>query len=378
MSAGGANQPKTLAVYTKQAAMGDGDAGSSISFASTGSSGYGLISFYAIQGGGGVDASASAIATTAGVNLPSLTLTQADMLIGYVGAGSTGGTPTITVPGDMNSRQNTSHPNFSWRCVLADHLLPSTAFPTETFGVSSTQDAGAIQISIAFKGTSYSDSYLWGPKVAGAWPGSGVKLGTPVPVVNGQWIKGVGGAAVWQPIAQSDLPDNLDGSQTDPPIGLRDCNSLTATGWYWLNSALPISNCPPVSGGYFQMQVLNGGNNIRQIAYEYNTTIRWERRYDGGSWKSWLRVYGPAYIGFVQASGAISLGAGFTVAHPSAGNYTITLATSLFQPVPMVTPTGQSVVGGIAAASGTVLLVYMTTPSAWIDSAFQFCCFDAT
>jgi hypothetical protein len=28
----------------------------------------------------------------------------------------------------------------------------------------------------------------------------------PTPVVNGQWIKGVGGAAAWAPIAQADLP----------------------------------------------------------------------------------------------------------------------------------------------------------------------------
>jgi len=26
-----------------------------------------------------------------------------------------------------------------------------------------------------------------------------------LPVVNGQWIKGVGGAAVWQPISFSDI-----------------------------------------------------------------------------------------------------------------------------------------------------------------------------
>jgi hypothetical protein len=34
-------------------------------------------------------------------------------------------------------------------------------------------------------------------------PGAGT---LPSPVVNGQWIKGVGGAAVWQPIAAADLP----------------------------------------------------------------------------------------------------------------------------------------------------------------------------
>ena len=31
-------------------------------------------------------------------------------------------------------------------------------------------------------------------------------VGVPVPVVNGQWVKGVGGAAVWSPITIPDLP----------------------------------------------------------------------------------------------------------------------------------------------------------------------------
>ena len=37
-----------------------------------------------------------------------------------------------------------------------------------------------------------------------AFPGS--NGGIPLPVVNGQWVKGVGGAAVWSAIAAADLP----------------------------------------------------------------------------------------------------------------------------------------------------------------------------
>jgi hypothetical protein len=38
-------------------------------------------------------------------------------------------------------------------------------------------------------------------------PQGAAGAGVPTPVVNGQWIKGVGGAAVWAAIAPADLPD---------------------------------------------------------------------------------------------------------------------------------------------------------------------------
>lgn len=38
-------------------------------------------------------------------------------------------------------------------------------------------------------------------------------IGVPTPVVNGQWIKGSGGAAVWSPIAVADLPSGIPGSK---------------------------------------------------------------------------------------------------------------------------------------------------------------------
>jgi hypothetical protein len=39
-----------------------------------------------------------------------------------------------------------------------------------------------------------------------AWTTASGALGIPTPVVNGQWIKGVGGAAAWAAIARTDLP----------------------------------------------------------------------------------------------------------------------------------------------------------------------------
>jgi hypothetical protein len=41
-------------------------------------------------------------------------------------------------------------------------------------------------------------------------------IGVPTPVVNGQWIKGVGGAAVWSAIAAADLPRTISAPAYQP------------------------------------------------------------------------------------------------------------------------------------------------------------------
>jgi len=59
----------------------------------------------------------------------------------------------------------------------------------------------------------------------------------PLPVVNGQWIKGVGGAAVWSPITPADVANipyttTLPGSPYDGQEVIL-VNSLTAPTWQW-------------------------------------------------------------------------------------------------------------------------------------------------
>ena len=85
----------------------------------------------------------------------------------------------------------------------------------------------------------------------------------PTPVVNGQWIKGVGGAAVWQAIAQTDLPDPLKPQGIGTPTA--DCNTATANGWYGLQVGV-TANAPALPNTYGQLQVVNWNGNIRQVA----------------------------------------------------------------------------------------------------------------
>ena len=53
-------------------------------------------------------------------------------------------------------------------------------------------------------------------------------VGVPQPVVNGQWIKGVGGAAVWSAIARADVPLPLVSIST-LPTGVPDGYEVMAT-----------------------------------------------------------------------------------------------------------------------------------------------------
>ena len=117
------------------------------------------------------------------------------------------------------------------------------------------------------------------------------------PVVNGQWVKGVGGATVWAAIKAADLT-------------------------------------------------------------QFATVM---------------------VAGYVASTGTAATGSsGFTSSRASLGNYTITLTTAMVSPVLLLTAATQSIVIGGAFSSTTVAHVYVTTPSAWIDSDFQFLAIDRT
>src|SRR5215469_11180042 len=120
----------------------------------------------------------------------------------------------------------------------------------------------------------------------GAVGGGGVVI---PPVVNGQWIKGVGGAAVWQPIAQSDLPPPLQASETAPSGN--DLNNATACGWYQITSAMTNSPVVPGTGAGVNghMQVFNdGANSLKQVIYQRGTYATWSRYNNAGAgWTAW-------------------------------------------------------------------------------------------
>lgn len=208
-------------------------------------------------------------------------------------------------------------------------------------------------------------------------PGS---VGIPTPVVNGQWIKGAGGAAVWSPIADTDVP-SLNSNQRLGPTGklITDANTATANGWYYMNPG--GSNAPPGSDyvGILTIEV-NGPGNLRQIAVAYNVDTIWSRRFQDnttwGLWKQNLR----AITGIVNTNGSIAYGTGFTVAHTSgAGTYTVTLNNPLATiPVITVTPSNTSVVCAVQALSAQQFNVIMTTPSAYTESGFYFHVLDSS
>jgi hypothetical protein len=195
------------------------------------------------------------------------------------------------------------------------------------------------------------------------------------PVVNGQWIKGVGGAAVWSPIAQSDLPANVGPSTATPT----DWNAVAASGWYLATGAANA----PAPGTWYGLCVAFSSAWQTQTLTESVSAGGWPRVFtrqlSNGTWGPWLRQRQCVAAGLVNNTGAIIHGSGFTVAHTSAGNFTITITNgfSSSQFEPMATPNGQSIVIGTAQTSNNAFNVYITTPSAWYDAPFSFAVFDS-
>lgn len=147
----------------------------------------------------------------------------------------------------------------------------------------------------------------------------------PQPVVNGQWIKGVGGAAVWSPIAVADVAGAQATSQKGAANGYA---SLDASG------KVPAAQLPASAA--------------------------------------------VAVSGRVNADGSVAYGYHFTCSHTSQGNYTVTLATAMSGWATIVaSPGGQSIVCGVSVVDSTHFNVYMTTPSTWIDSSFYFIAIDS-
>jgi len=154
-----------------------------------------------------------------------------------------------------------------------------------------------------------------------AFPGS--NGGVPLPVVNGQWIKGVGGAAVWSAIAPADLgsgsPDATkylrgDGAWAVPPVtaaytspvvsGVNTDISFTPGATSFINigtggGSIRSISAPAASGSRLtirnigtaitllhataggtgaQLFIINAGNKI----LPFNGTI--EMMYDGTYW----------------------------------------------------------------------------------------------
>jgi len=165
-------------------------------------------------------------------------------------------------------------------------------------------------------------------------PGAGVPAG---PVVNGQWIKGSGGATVWAPITQADLPGPLQAVE----VSTTDFNAATASGWYRMENN--STNAP--AAAYFHLLVLamSGGGEVRQTAYQlYNDSV-YTRRRDNGTWTAWR----------LSSTNALAI-------EPSGW------------PGPCRVQMGQSSLGTVGA--GQPVVVYVTLPVAWPNSHYAFLC----
>ena len=154
--------------------------------------------------------------------------------------------------------------------------------------------------------------------------------GIPTPVVNGQWIKGVGGAATWAPISPTDVlgaPVNgqwlkggpggavtwaaLTAADIDAAtVGGRlagntstalvtDWNNATASGWY---TGISAANCPqPDPGWLLGMVVAHNPSWPRQEVWAFtagpNPSARWIRQSFNGAWSAWrLMDYPPTNV----------------------------------------------------------------------------------
>jgi len=171
------------------------------------------------------------------------------------------------------------------------------------------QDSGAaINFPLDNPGNPYNSDFSMA-LIGGTKGDPGV--GVPTPVVNGQWVKGVSGAAVWQPLAATDvepaLPNRLHPSPSSanlPPPPGNDLNNATACGWYgvWDTGGTPTpatANRPPgITWGQCRVDALSTATSFRQTVYQHAGWRVWERFMQNSGWSSWVPVQGDFPAGW--------------------------------------------------------------------------------
>lgn len=146
-----------------------------------------------------------------------------------------------------------------------------------TYSVKAYASLGTSAVIGAQPGGSgnWSPAYLRATSVA--WY-SGPGAGIPSPVVNGQWVKGAGGAAIWASVV-STRQINASGANLvlTPPVGLADAvwlnpsggsiqnidptglaNGTTVTLWNWAGTLTTIQHM----GGTGRLWLKNGANAL--------------------------------------------------------------------------------------------------------------------
>jgi len=132
-------------------------------------------------------------------------------------------------------------------------------------------------------------------------------VGVPTPVVNGQWIKGSGGAAIWSPITYADLPAPLGQYGNGYLNYVSDLNNCTTVGWYAISPS--TTNRPADIYGVCETLPLFDTSNVRQIVWQYNSENAYTRRKnDGGAWGGWRQFMGNGAL--ISWNGPYSLYSG--------------------------------------------------------------------
>jgi len=190
---------------------------------------------------------------------------------------------------------------------------------THTYTVTGIQSGGAMSVAAGPGGTATgAPAYVRFSKAAGTAgpkgdpgaPGAGI----PTPVVNGQWIYGSGGAAVWKAIAPADLGTGTpstttflrgDGSWQAPPGGLPGgqtassylrSNASNVAGWQPV--PIPQTDMPAVWGVTLPYPPNNDWNQTaatgNYMGHSSNTTNGPWSSY-GGWWLCYCQNYGSGW-----------------------------------------------------------------------------------
>lgn len=146
--------------------------------------------------------------------------------------------------------------------------------------------------------------------------GDSASASTPVPtVVNGQWLKGVGGAAVWSPLNPAEIDTATGGGRlgTSCPV-ISDWNSALTNGWYTGLSAAngPGGNSANGAPGWLVGQVVDHNPSWpHQEVWAFTEAPpqrRWRRVCLNGGWQPWQLLDCPwsninAFSGFAAGIG---------------------------------------------------------------------------
>ena len=133
------------------------------------------------------------------------------------------------------------------------------------------------------------------------------------PVVNGQWVKGVGGAAVWASITTADLPaqvgQNLVGALSARPAAnavqpgttyfASDCGGLfRSDGTLWLLTAQRANQVAPGQMGSPPWSTPYDGMELLLVDGSTGPNYEWHFRYNAASVSAykWECIGGAAYV----------------------------------------------------------------------------------